>query len=160
MRDVNVKSLILELRVDKMEFNKEEINLCLQISRWYKKPIKEGDWVVHFWKDRQREEPWVFSVDHIEEHFKTDEPLCIKEWDGDHKMMSMDFDEVTPLWTLSECLKFIREKGYRVKLDEELKDDPFNVACYGHKSKKAFHTYGKTDLATCLRAIVAIFKGG
>ncbi len=147
-----------------MKFTKEEIALCKKIAEKHRKEIDEGDWVVLYWESKIGES-WVFSVDHIERDDKTDKPICIKKWDGDHKMMSIGFDEVLLLWQISDCLEFFQERALYLdglsQIDEEeymciiCETDELGVV----KNQASVKTLeGKTPLEALLKAVLAVLE--
>jgi hypothetical protein len=132
-----------------MKLTPEEINLCRQIAERYKKESKVGDWI----KDVIVAQ--IFLVIRMVQHGTYLE--CINEEYGvvTRNRNMVDF----PLWTISDCLKFLRDRGYRVKLDEDVRMvEPFWVKCYGHKRKEAFREYADTILEACLKAVSAVLE--
>lgn len=113
-----------------MDFNKEQINLCMRIAVWYKKKIESGDY-------------WMGMDSH---------PVLSNG--------NIGLKSAIPLWQIHDCFNFFRKRGYRVKLDEDaVGDRPFTMSCYGHKTDKAFRICGATDLAACLNAVLLLVEG-
>jgi len=121
-----------------MKFTKEEKSLCKQVAEKHKKEVKYGDWILY-----GNNKPRLI----------TEQPKEIQE--ACYSLM----DAFIPLWTISDCLEFLREKGYRVKTDDTgYKVNPFHVNCYRHKTKIAFFTCAMTRLEACLKAVLAVFE--
>lgn len=110
-----------------MKFTKEEISLCKQIAEKYRKEIKYGDWYEFKGK------------------------IYLQAFKSEPKMSST----AVPLWTISDCLEFLRERGY--SLNQHFEDDGFfHVAlCDAGKEVKG---RGDTDLEACLKAVLAVLE--
>jgi len=124
-----------------INFTKEEISLLKQIMEkgLSFEPSDDGHGAYHvFHQDKTY--PWA---------------------DGEDKPY---YNKEGFVWiaTISDCLEFLRKKGYRIKLDEEWNNggigmtEPFSANCYGHKIKQAFYRYSKTYLEACLKAVLAV----
>lgn len=126
-----------------MKFTKEEVSLCKQVAERHRKDIEYGDWMII------EGDPHVVPTLFIGQDFPKTKRTML------------------PLWTITDCLGFLKEKGYRVRLDEDkdvelinktIELDPFSVSCYGHKSKRSFFRYGKTLIEACLKAVLAVLE--
>ena len=119
------------------KFTSTEIDLCRQVAEYFHKPIEYGDW--YSWN---REVTLaLFNSDLGEKQL----------WKGQPRI---------PLWSLSDCLLWLEEKGYRYILH--------------FYDKREFHfSYGRDDtgqwsdvdvsdtpLKACLRAVLSILKEG
>ena len=119
-----------------MKFTKEEISLCEQVAEKYRKEIKYGDW--YYFKEK------VHLI------WAKPEPI-------------MD-DICIPLWTISDCLEFLGEKG-RDTIVIEI-EPGWDVKCFAEKrevNKGYEHRVeggGKTPLEACLKAVLAVLEEG
>ena len=150
-----------------MNFTKEEISLCKQIAEKHKKDIKRGDWYAA-------------------------EMFCpVKDIKAHLKMMGNDYIEIGkrkysiglrteisimtperqlnaiwfPLWAISDCLEFLRERGWWLyKLIEVIGGDGFWCAITNPSEnlggRNRFERHGKTALEACLKAVLAVLEEG
>ncbi len=118
-----------------MKFTKEEISLCKQIAEKHEKEIGYGDW---YWDEGQKRTViCAVRLAHIEEA-----PYFIKN--------------CFPLWTISDCLEFLRERAYLVFIGQEENKGWCEV-----NAKKIIHRHGgKTPLEACLKAVLAVLEEG
>jgi len=133
-----------------MKFTKKEISLCRQVAEKERRKIELGSWIF------DAKESGVGFVSDFCGVF-----LFILSLDG--KKQRDDFveddREYFPLWTISDCLEFLREKGYRVLLDENLTDvEPFEAKCYGRENRRAYYSYGDSYLEACLKAVLSMLE--
>jgi len=108
-----------------MKFTKEEISLCGQVAEKHRKPIKYGDWYEF------RGNIYLITVKHEPEMH----------------------DVSISLWTISDCLEFLREKKEVIELWRAGRGS--NWICR-IKSQKWWK--GKTPLEACLRAVLAVLE--
>lgn len=131
-----------------MKPTKTEVGLCRQIAEKYRKSIEYGDWFLNAWGKISCACGYAYPV---------------------HRPVRKEYENPKwiPLWTIEDCLEFLREKGYRGRLDEDedvelinktIGLDPFSVSCYGHKSKRSFFRYGKTPLEALLKAVLEVLN--
>jgi len=119
---------------------KEEINLCKQVGKGIQQRV--GREIGLFMKT-----PKVRQVGQGQLSINQDTSL------------NMAMAKISPSGLYPTAWSFLREKGYRVSTDEDfVGDEPFEVRCYGHKSKVAFRKYGKTPLEACLKAVLAVLE--
>ena len=110
-----------------MKFTKEEISLCKQVLGGHKKEIEFGD--------------WYYETD-LEDIF-----LC-EEINGQYV-----FPNLIPLWTISDCLEFLKEKFHILALRA---DDKFECELY--LKTHSCSEVGKTPLEACLKAVLAVLE--
>ena len=123
-----------------IEFTKKEISLCKQIAEKYRKEIEYADWY------------WSTSYN---------EPLLAT--DGGFKVKEQEHHGVFKIWTIPDCLKFLRKEGFMVRLMEYENHSGIRrieCNCYGHKTKGAFSTQGDKDEVACLKAVLAVLEEG
>ena len=117
-----------------MKPTKEEISLCKQVAERHRKDIEYGDWF----------------------EFKGD---ILLQKSMHRPEMS---DRCTPLWTISDCLKFLREEGFMVRLIEyehyRTGIKRIECNCYGHKTKRAFSEQGDKDEEAYLKAVLVVLE--
>jgi hypothetical protein len=119
-----------------MKFTTEEIALCKKIAEKHRKEIYKGDWYI--------------DVNIGDTTFLCQHGNC----------GSLDDDSV-PLWQISDCLEFLRERGYRINLHENVLTDGTEVTL-NHPERLEDITNvvykGKTPLEACLKAVLAIVE--
>jgi len=123
------------------EPTKEEINLFKQIAKKYRKGIDYGDWYWHevdedvFLHSTKEKYPYVADAEHA---------------------------YIIPLWTISDCLEFLREKGYRCAGGSENKDGTWWFSFTNTDRSIAGGFYyqgvGKTPLEACLKPVLAVVE--
>ena len=120
-----------------MKFTKEEVSLCKQVAERYRREIKYGDW---FYDVSLEESENPLSL-HLKELFNipADEPG----------------ETIIPLWTISDCLKFLKEKDVFRSLHQGV-DDKFEVVLILEDGNHYF--IGKTPLEACLKAALAVVE--
>lgn len=124
-----------------MKFSKESIALCKKIAEKHRKEIKYGDW--YYDTGKQSVELW---------------------WSFGQEILAVD-NTTIPLWQISDCLKFLRERKYWLRMDTSL-SDAFSKArvwvfseLYAKKHWMNSPNYnGKTILEACLKAVLAIVE--
>ena len=124
-----------------MKFTKEEISLCKQIAEKYRfeKLVKEGDW--------------------IQQNYGTP---CIDLVTSEYIRNILRFTDVKhwfPLWTISDCLEFLREKGWFARdLIEDGGEVGVTFLHHTVKEEKFSTGDGKTPLEACLKAVLAMIE--
>lgn len=131
--------------------SKEEIDLCKKIAEKHRKEIVKGDWIIIKFPNIG-EIVTLFETYHIECPNRFPEGPVIYDLSTDEY-----YKEYFPLWQISDCRKFIKSKGYRVKTDEN-EGGVHSVGCYGHKARIAFNCYNPTLLESYLEAVLAIVE--
>jgi len=124
------------------KWSKEEISLCKQVAEKYIKPMEYGDW----WNDRKKETLLV----------------SIKKW-----IMSEDIvkEEMFPLWTISDCISWLREKGFYLSINTL--GEYWTCLAYKHIFNEKDKDIGpriffqeQTLLSVLLKIILAVFEEG
>jgi phage-related protein len=139
-----------------MKFNKEEVILCKQVAEKHKKEIKYGDWYLTITTNPLNKKDKEESVNlNIEK--RTINPI------EEMKKDRVFYNEYIPLWTISDCLEFLRDKGYSLETHEEghFKRDIIYVEFHKYIEKMDighFHGKGKTDPEAFLRVVLAVLE--
>ena len=130
-----------------MKFTKDEINLCKQIAEKHKKEIERGNWIL----DEHSE---VRLTERIQGEI-------ISVGDNDSiRFISQYNPNVTPIWTISDCLEFLEEKGLNLYLQFMcFPNGNWRFAAEDNKYEKV-RGEGKTRLEACLKAVLAVLEGG
>jgi len=122
-----------------MNFTKEEINLCKQVTEKHRKKIEEGDWYLPH-NDDIEPELYIAGI--------TDDKANIVG---------------IPLWTISDCLEFLKERSwtnYQFSFDKKgitevhIVQTPFNF-----RSNQEIVERG-TFLEVLLKAVLAVLEEG
>ena len=114
-----------------MKFTKEEISLCKQVAKKYKKEIEYGDWYLN--QHDKKVFPHLYRLNLL---------TFVKEVGNKH---------IIPLWTISDCLEFLREKKKVIELWIAGRGSNWICRIKGQKWWK-----GKTPLEALLKAILAV----
>jgi len=136
------------------KFTKEEISLCKQVAEKHRKDLKVGDWLL---KDEEIGLVQDIKIDSVFNEWlitfliESEEVLgsgCIRQNDPD----------IIPLWTISDCLEFLREKKLRFTLYAcELNE--YSMSIIDDKNTIIVDTIGaKTPLEACLKAVLAVLE--
>ena len=112
-----------------IELTKKEIRLCRQVAEKHRKSIKYGDWLLN-------------------------EGGFVKVWPYRHNCKRI---ELIPLWTISDCLEFLKEKKWRFCGGNE--NNQKCIWWFAFTNSKQFpfdiHEEGKTVLEACLKVVLA-----
>ena len=134
------------------EFTKEEISLCKQVAEGHRKEIKKGDWAI---------EPDRANI-----------PLLVIDTQMEYITLSLNYEathdttckSLIPLWTISDCLEFLIEKGWN---DIDIDIAPhFEIQCLAERGEvdkgyeRGVEGWGKTALEACLKAVLAVLEEG
>ena len=140
-----------------MKFTKEEISLCKQVAERYRKPIKCGDWILRDGELR----------------LNLDGKLAWLEDGGQDIIIKItNKTEIIPLWTISDCLEFLKKRGeqgweiksivksvakefYQVEIRHQSGEGRFGEVYATHPSPVG---EGNTLLEACLKAILALLE--
>ena len=118
-----------------MRYTKEEISLCKQVAEKHKKKVGRGDWYL-------LNNILVLSVFPV----------------GEEKAFySASSGRIILLWTISDCLGFLRGKYAHVHINTH----PKACECYiGQSGGQGTHDSfsGKTPLEACLKAVLAVLE--
>ena len=114
-----------------MKFTKEEISLCKQVAEKHRKEIEYGGWYLTKGEVRNN---------------------------ADSKWVANEFSQACiPLWIISDCLKFLREKSWNavIELWSTGRDDKW-LCRLNHEVSQWWS--GKTPLEACLKAVLAVLE--
>ena len=129
-----------------MKFTKEEISLCKQIAGKHRKEINLGDWIIQ--KNKTYPEV-VYCI------YTDDSELICTELEVIYKKNCI------PLWTISDCLEFLREKGWLVRDLIEYEGEFGTTFLHQSVSEEKFiNGDGKTPLEAFLKAVLAVLEEG
>ena len=124
-----------------MKFTKEEINLCKQVAARHEKELEYGGWFI--WDADEENKAYLWKHDY--------DPQKSKE-----------ADQMTPLWTISDCLETLEKGGYDKILSFMYfpKDRWVFVAesFIVETPYKKVRREGKTKLEACLKAVLAVLE--
>ena len=121
-----------------MKFTKEEISLCEQIAEKHIKKVKYGEW-------------YLLNGKPI---------LCAYANEGFHKSLEAE-NKIVPLWTISDCLEFLRKKCQdHVLLIHDKEDDVEWFLWMDEYKETQQMGKGKTPLEACLKAVLAVLEEG
>ena len=122
-----------------MSFTKEEIALCRKITEKHRKEINFGDWYLDY----------------------RDDSIGLYQLGTPFKNRT----KVFPLWQISDCLEFLRKKGYWFRMERRPTREESGVKIWVFSSfdKEEFWmncpSYeGKATLEACLKAVLAIVE--
>ena len=116
-----------------MKFTDKEICLCKQIAEKHRRRIELGDWFI---TTKMGDIPFLFQYG-----------------------TKPDNDDFIPLWTISDCLEFLEEKGW----------NPYDMSwiCEANmrivyikpgEDSKEFKFKADTLLEACLKAVLAVLE--
>ncbi len=114
-----------------MKFNKKERSLCRKIAEKHRKDVEYGDWFE-----------WGDSI-----------PIVAS---GNMRQRK----DLTPLWTISDCLEFLMKlKSFRAYFVETY-NDKTRLLCvnYWDQQDRVIMKNGKTTLEACLKAVLAVLE--
>ncbi len=129
-----------------MKFTEEEISLCKQVAEKYRKKIKYGDW------------------------FLSNKVVILKNnfIRGTIHIGRQAIEKFIPLWTISDCLEFLSEKGFAV---ENLRQPGWKNWSISIKHESVLHILNakwtgkeleirsnKTPLEACLKVVLAVLE--
>jgi len=143
-----------------MRYNKKEIELCNEIAKYYRKPVKYGDWIYLNQEKRLVDDVWL-KVDSERLSMPNQysyEPIIIENY--------------FPLWTWEGAREWLREKGYLIyvmaehpdfiylsfKIPHHIEKDYEGKKHYRFKRSSEIVTKGKTDLEAILKIVLAVLK--
>ncbi len=135
---------------EEMKLTKEEISLCKQVVEKYKKEIGKGDWVYYHGFRYLVEDAWIL------------EDMCpLPEAKLVGHANIVEQSECIPLWTISDCLEFLREKCQdHVLLIHDKEDEVEWFLWMDEYEKTQQMGKGKTPLEACLKAVLAVLEEG
>ena len=130
-----------------MEFTKEEISLCKQIVEKHRKKIGEGDWYVSDGSDYRTgwSNPMLNTNDY--------EPVKVRLIGIGDETNRND----VPLWTIPDCLEFLRTKGFSC-FHVDFDGDEVTLAVDNLRDGISASFLAKTPLEACLKAVLAVLE--
>ncbi|MBA7679675.1 hypothetical protein ES703_87977 [subsurface metagenome] len=140
-----------------MKFTKKEIDLCKQIAEKKRKDLKIG---MYVWRKFDKTIQLIYRLDKEDEEIYT---VILKGEKLNHLYWNnLEGGWLTPLWTISDCLEFLRERGYWARMDV---DDygQGNIWIFSKKIQlstwQMYPNYSaKTPLEACLKAVLAVLE--
>lgn len=129
-----------------MKFTKTEIDLCRKIAGKHRKEINAGDWIEDDLFGR------IFLVYRIvQKGFYLE---CVNKEDG---LVTRTKNLVIPLWTIEDCLEFLREKCKdHVFLSHDEDDDEEWYLWIDEYKETQQMGKGGTPLEASLKAVLAV----
>ena len=122
------------------KFTKEEISLYKQVAEKHRKEIVFGDWFY----DEGLKKITIYT------------PYPHGEYTLNAKEQKR-FNYV-PLWTISDCLEFLEERGLNLYLQfMRFENGNWRLTAEDDKYKKV-RGEGKTRLEACLKAVLAVLE--
>lgn len=119
-----------------MKFTPEEIALCKKIKEKHKRKCGTGDFV---------------QLGSYIGGTLVNLPSQVDAWEAEGS-------NPIPLWQISDCMKFIENAGYKIRIDKARGSERYSVKCYGHKTKMTFYSFRLTILEALLKAVLAILE--
>ncbi len=126
-----------------MKFTKEEISLCKQIAEKHRKEVEYGDWFI------MPSDPHLFPT--------------VLESSPAHKLWQSEINKkAIPLWTISDCLEFLKSKSFYGGLLDRGKYYVANYtkAIIGEDNEdlsiRVRSGTANTPLEACLKAAIAV----
>jgi len=144
-----------------MKFTKEEIRLCKEIARYYRKPIKYGDWYLI--KTTEYED---IDVNRSFDKNGKRRRISIKKTFQVCAHCSPKLLDIISLWTWEGAREWLRERNWYlfehgdwylnknevlVRANPLLDNGEFNYDV-------AIKRFGKTDLEAILKVVLAVLK--
>ena len=107
-------------------FTQTEIALCRKIAEKHKKPVGKGDWILP-----DEGASWIFLNEPLLVINKTESPNSYLEF-KDYESLPYIPGFFIPLWSISDCLEFIRKKKPNLCIGSilEIKDILKNAIYY------------------------------
>ena len=138
-----------------MKFTKDEIVLCKKITEKHRKEIEYGDWI------KCGDEQFIF----VSEYKGLIVVYSEGGYDLSHRILR---DEIIPLWQISDCLEFLRENNYILRLPYQSnilkRGMEFSECLVDGKEKKEVFINGsdfmEKPLEALLKAVLAILEEG
>ena len=142
-----------------MKPTKEEISLCKQVAEKYRKDLKIG---MYVWQELSKVVQMICGLDEEERNIY----LVVPET-GNKKVVywnNLEGGWLTPLWTISDCLEFLAERGFWI-IGLQQDEDEFSFGYaetddLGMRTIEETHkwTEGNTPLEACLKAVLVVLE--
>ena len=132
------------------KWSKEEVSLCKQVAEKHRKDVSKGDW----WHRNKGNYPTEIVL--VQRSGSAD---LFNDINKHARLHSHGF----PLWTISDCLEFLREKDYRLCLGTEERTSQIWTFSFVNMNKHLNDNFyitgnGKTPLTACLKAVLAVLE--
>jgi len=138
-----------------IKFTKEEISLCKQVAEKHRKEIKYGDWVG----------VWAWAQNHTL-HYIAQTHIVMPDNQITKKLHCLNgiriFEkDVIPLWTISDCLEFFKEKELRYYIVTD--NHSTTITIFNPKTDSIItqqsveNSKNSLDIA-CLKAVLAVLE--
>ena len=144
-----------------IEFNKEEISLCKQIAEKHRKDLKIG---MYVWRDFCKTVQLIYRLDEEDKEIFT---VILKRRKLNHLYWNnLEGGWLTPLWTISDCLEFLRERDIDLTLNYFTHVSWWQIQLWNESSTQAFYSdfnkenKNKTPLEACLKAVLVVLEEG
>ena len=118
------------------EFTKEEISLCKQVAEKHRKEVEARQYFYNNY-------------------------LKKIQWSGEKSLPKLSW--AIPLWTISDCLEFLREREWRsysfaFNENGEIRELSIVHIPFKFKVEHQIIVKGKTLLEACLKAVLAVLE--
>lgn len=137
-----------------MKPTKEEISLCKQVAEKYKKKESRGDWIVI----SHPKSMMSMRPTHYSNPPRTTEDVVLR---NDSRHFDIPYKHEFPLWTISDCLEFLRKrcKDHVLLIHEEGMEEEEEWYLWFDEYKETQQWgKGKTPLEACLKVVLAVLK--
>jgi len=136
-----------------IKFTKEEISLCKQVAKRHRKEISKGDWMQIY-------KPFADLRLLIRPSICQFGRFYDAQAEGETQVMIADKNEYFPLWTLSDCLEFLEEKGWNAYDMSSWSGEAHVKIVYIKPGKisKELKFWADTLLVACLKAVLAVLE--
>ena len=138
-----------------IKFTKEEISLCKQVAEKWRKEIDWGDIV-----DGKKGIGIVATIS-VSPHGK--KTIFIDCYQGKIPHYEEKEENLIPLWTISGCLEFLRERAFYLEglcqtdeCEHEICISEMDDMGVVRHSERRFQ--GKTELEACLKTVKAVLE--
>ena len=141
-----------------IKFTKEEVGLCKQVAEKYRKDLKIG---MYVWRKFCKTIQLIYKLDKEDKEIYT---VILKGNKLNHLYWNnLKGGWLIPLWTISDCLEFLRERDWCLyKLIEWVGGEKFQCSIINSSKnlggRNCFDRLGKTALEACLKAVLAVIK--
>ncbi|MHA1225209.1 MAG: hypothetical protein ACTSPV_00535 [Candidatus Hodarchaeales archaeon] len=136
-----------------MKPSKEEIRLCKEIARRYRKPPRQGDWVF---VEKYKNYFLVVGVIRTKAGNQFEITNEEKFWDSDYD----DKQKYFPLWTWEDAREWLRKKGFvYITLSIQTRSSFISASTKLVVGKRKVKTaFGATSLEAILKVVLAVLK--
>lgn len=136
-----------------MKFTSEEIALCREIGKYYRKPMNPGDW-FYFEKYNR--------IEFVDDIFFKNREIPLKGIQLSTPTQYPSYPEPIdyfPIWTWQDAREWLTRKRYWFRLDYHPDCNPkYKLQLFKNTLNSIYEEGGKTDLEAILKVILAILK--